>query len=225
MRARRKAVELAKTSLAQFLKYVEDVCVAKKRDPFSALMSIAQDQQGFFTTKQAIEAGYADNTHPYHVRAGNWERIWRGIYRLHHYPSPEDGDKMAWYLWSRGRDGHPVGAYSHETALSLFELGDFNPAELHMTVPPTFRRNGPVPKGVVLHRGNVSVSECTRLRGFVVCRPLRAVMDVARANSTATADLRRVVSDARRRGLITEWELAAKRKEHETDSLVKAVLP
>jgi hypothetical protein len=32
--------------------------------PFTALMTIAQDQQGYFTTKQAIEAGYADNTHP-----------------------------------------------------------------------------------------------------------------------------------------------------------------
>ena len=48
--------------------------MAKKNDPFAALMTIAQDQQGYFTTKQAIEAGYADNTHPYHVRAGNWER-------------------------------------------------------------------------------------------------------------------------------------------------------
>ena len=56
--------------------------MAKKNDPFTALMTIAQDQQGYFTTKQAIEAGYADNTHPYHVRAGNWERVWRGIYRM-----------------------------------------------------------------------------------------------------------------------------------------------
>jgi hypothetical protein len=31
--------------------------MAKKSDPFAALMTIAQDQQGYFTTKQAIEAG------------------------------------------------------------------------------------------------------------------------------------------------------------------------
>jgi hypothetical protein len=36
---------LIKSRLAQFLKYVEDVRVAKKRDPFAALMSVAQDQQ------------------------------------------------------------------------------------------------------------------------------------------------------------------------------------
>ena len=29
----------------------------KKNDPFAALMTVAQDQQGYFTTKQAIEAG------------------------------------------------------------------------------------------------------------------------------------------------------------------------
>jgi len=37
----------------------------RKIDPFSALMEIAQAQQGYFTTRQAIAAGYADNTHPY----------------------------------------------------------------------------------------------------------------------------------------------------------------
>ena len=37
-------------------------------------MTAAQNQQGYFTTKQAIETGYADNTHPYHVHVGNWER-------------------------------------------------------------------------------------------------------------------------------------------------------
>jgi hypothetical protein len=51
------------------------------------------------------------------------------------------------------------------------------------------------------------------------------VIDLAKANPTAVEDLRRVVSDARRRGLVTERELAAKRKECETDSLLKAVLP
>ena len=63
--------------------------MAKKNNPFAALMTIAQDQQGYFTTMQAIEAGNADNTHPYHVRAGNWERVWRGIYRMTHLPLPE----------------------------------------------------------------------------------------------------------------------------------------
>jgi predicted transcriptional regulator of viral defense system len=142
--------------------------MSKKNDPFAALMTIAQDQQGYFTTKQAIEAGYADNTHPYHVRAGNWERVRRGIYRMTHLPLPEDGEMMLWLLWSRGRNEKPMAAMSHETALSLFELGDFNPAKIHMTVPPTFRRNSSLPKSVVLHRAKFAPGEVTQLRGLTV---------------------------------------------------------
>jgi predicted transcriptional regulator of viral defense system len=199
--------------------------MTKKQDPFSALMEVAQDQQGFFTTAQAICAGYGDNTHPYHVRVGNWERVWRGIYRLRHYPFAEDGDKVAWYLWSRGRDEKPQGVYSHETALSLFDLGDFNPADFHMIVPTTFRRNGAIPKGIVLHRRRLKPAEYTRLRGFAVCRPLRAVTDLAIDNPVITEDLRRVVAEARRRGLITETELEIKNEEWKTNPVLSSMLP
>jgi predicted transcriptional regulator of viral defense system len=181
----------------------------KKSDSFAALMTVAQDQQGYFTTKQAIEARYADNTHPYHVRAGNWERVRRGIYRMAHFPPPEDGEMMAWLLWSRGRDEKPVAAMSHQTALSLFELGDFNPAKIHMSVPKTFRRNSPPPKAVVLHRATLAPAEVTRLRGLIVCRPLRALCDLASANPDEVADLRPIAVEARRRGLITGRELSA----------------
>ncbi|MGA3182415.1 MAG: type IV toxin-antitoxin system AbiEi family antitoxin domain-containing protein [Verrucomicrobiota bacterium] len=181
----------------------------KKSNPFAALMRVAQDQQGYFTTKQAIEAGYADNTHPYHVRAKNWERVLRGIYRITHFPPPEDGEMMAWLLWSRGRDEKPVAAMSHQTALSLFELGDFNPAKVHMSVPKTFRRNSPTPKAVVLHHATLAPAEVTQLRGLTVCRPLRALCDLASAYPDGVADLRPVAVEARRRGLITERELSA----------------
>ncbi len=38
------------------------------------LYEIAQSQQGFFTTKQATRAGFAEKTHSYHVKVGNWIR-------------------------------------------------------------------------------------------------------------------------------------------------------
>jgi hypothetical protein len=38
------------------------------------LLEIAQAQQGFFTTKQAMRAGFAEKVHAYHVNAGNWIR-------------------------------------------------------------------------------------------------------------------------------------------------------
>jgi predicted transcriptional regulator of viral defense system len=172
--------------------------MSKKNDPFAVLMNIAQDQQGYFTTKQAIEAGYADNTHPYHVRTGNWERVGRGIYRLTHLPPPEDGEMMAWLLWSRGRDEKPVAVMSHQTALSLFELGDFNPAKIHMIVPPAFRRNTRPSKAVVLHRAGLTPAELTHLRGLTVCRPLRALVDLAAANPESVGELHPVAVEARK---------------------------
>jgi predicted transcriptional regulator of viral defense system len=188
-------------------------------------MNLAQDQQGYFTTKQAIVAGYKDNTHPYHVRVGNWERVWRGIYRMVHLPSPEDGEMMVWLLWSRGRDERPLAAMSHETALSLFELGDFNPAKVHLIVPPTFRRNSRIPKPLVLHRAQLAPAEITQLRGLIVCRPLRALVDIASTYPDTLTDLQPIATDARRRGLITERDLAATSDQETARKLVTALLP
>ncbi len=44
------------------------------REASRRLFEIAEQQQGFFTTKQAKAAGFAENTHPYHVKVGNWIR-------------------------------------------------------------------------------------------------------------------------------------------------------
>jgi predicted transcriptional regulator of viral defense system len=191
------------------------ICVMSKRqqpDAFRALMQIAQEQQGYFTTKQALEAGYADNTHPYHVRAGNWLRIQRGIYRLADLSPAEDGFTPAYLLWTRGRNGKPVGVLSHETALSYFRLGDFNPPKIHITVPADFRRNSPTPKAVVLHRDRLAPAEITLLRGMRICRVARALCDVVRNSPVALEECQLVAKEARRRGLILEGEIKAVKK-------------
>jgi predicted transcriptional regulator of viral defense system len=172
-------------------------------------MQIAQEQQGYFTTRQAIESGYADNTHPYHVRTGNWERIQRGIYRLVHLSPPEDGRTPALLLWTRGRNDQPVGVLSYETALSYFNLGDFNPAKVHITVPVGFRRNSPTPKPVVLHRNALAPAEITLLRGMRICRAARTLCDVADNNPVALKECRLVAKAAIRQGLVLASEIKA----------------
>jgi hypothetical protein len=62
------------------------------REASRRLFDLAEQQQGFFTTKQAKAAGFAENTHPYHVQAGNWIREHRGIYRLTLFPTPDRPD-------------------------------------------------------------------------------------------------------------------------------------
>ena len=40
------------------------------RESERRLFETAEAQEGFFTTKEAKAAGFAENTHPYHVRSG-----------------------------------------------------------------------------------------------------------------------------------------------------------
>jgi predicted transcriptional regulator of viral defense system len=197
----------------------------RQPDPFNSLMQIAQEQQGYFTTKQAIESGYSDNTHPYHVRSGNWERIQRGIYRLVHLSPPEDGRTPAFLLWTRGRHDQAVGVLSHETALSYFNLGDFNPAKVHITVPVGFRRNTPPPRTVVLHRETLAPSEITLLRGMRICRAARALCNVAAKNPVALEECRLVAKDAIRQGLILESEIKAAKANPKFSAIAKKLFP
>ncbi|NKB24608.1 MAG: hypothetical protein GKR87_09605 [Kiritimatiellae bacterium] len=88
-------------------------------------------QQGFFTTKQAIQAGYPDAVHPYHVRNKDWVRIQRGIYRLSRYPAPNRPELMIWYLWSRNREEEPQGIYSYLTALEIHGILPARPDQLY----------------------------------------------------------------------------------------------
>jgi predicted transcriptional regulator of viral defense system len=174
------------------------------------LFEIAQAQSGFFTTKQAIEAGFASNTHPYHVRGGNWIREYRGIYRLANYPITERPDLMIGYLWSRDRHQNPQGVYSHETALSLYELSDANPRSLHMTVPRKFRRMAPAPPMMVLHRADILPEEAQETLGVRCTTPMRTLIDLAGEQGTDTALLRQAIHEALSRGLIRRREFAGK---------------
>src|SRR6266853_1586949 len=74
------------------------------REAALRLFEFAEQQQGFFTTKQAKAAGFAENTHPYHVQVGNWIREHRGIYRLDLFPTADRPDLVLWALWSRNRN-------------------------------------------------------------------------------------------------------------------------
>lgn len=174
------------------------------REVYDRLYEIAADQNGYFTTKQAIAAGYADNTHPFHLKAGNWIREYRGIYRLAKYPTGDHPDMVLWHLWSRGRDEKPEGVYSHQTALSLYELSDINPSKLHMTVPSSFRRSSPTPGILVLHRGTIRKEDIEARQGFRVTRPLKTISDLLITRSVQMDHMQQAVRQAYQRGIITK---------------------
>ena len=46
------------------------------------LFQVADNQQGFFTTKQAIKCGISSKNHAYFIKTDKWIKEGRGIYRL-----------------------------------------------------------------------------------------------------------------------------------------------
>src|ERR1700681_1469440 len=176
------------------------------------LYEITEDQQGFFTTKQAKATGFAENTHPYHVQAGNWIREHRGIYRLSSFPRGERPDLMLWSLWSRNRGEVAQGVYSHQTALSLYDLSGVMPANLHMTVPKNFRRNSEIPRVLVLHFADLPQDDIGAVHGVRVTKPMRTILDLVERGEVPLATLRQALREGQRRGLIRRNEIAEARK-------------
>jgi predicted transcriptional regulator of viral defense system len=173
-----------------------------------ALFDITEGQQGYFTAKQAADAGYQLGSLAHHVKSGNWVRVERGIYRLARFPQSAEEQLVIYALWSRNRAGKPEGVYSHQTALSIHELSDVNPAKLHMTVPVTFRRRAKTPKILVLHYAILDEKDVEQRHGFAVTRPLRAIADVATAESVSRDIVEQALTEGRQRGLITARELS-----------------
>lgn len=164
------------------------------------LYNVATSQQGYFTTAQARFAGFEDNLHPYHVQKGNWIREWRGIYRLARFPESEDSHLVLWSLWSRKRNGTVQGIYSHETALSLFDLSDANPAKLHMIVPPDFRRMADIPDVLSLHKRKIKLGDCEERSGYKVLKPVPTILILIKERTVSEEIIIQALKDGIRSG-------------------------
>ncbi len=183
---------------------------------YQNLYRIASAQGGFFTTKQAISCGYQTSSHPYHVKAGNWVREHRSIYRLVNFPSDDRPDLILWYLWSRNRSEDPQGIYSHETSLALRELTDINPNKLHMTVPRGFRRNSQIPDVIVLYYSDVPASDIDQMYGVKITNTMRTLMDIVKEGTLSDEILYQAISEAINTGMINKRALQKARKENQT---------
>ena len=193
----------------------------ERKEAAKRLYEVSEDQQGFFTTKEAKAAGFAENTHPYHVQAGNWIREHRGIYRLASFPRGERPDLMLWSLWSRNRREAAQGVYSHQTALSLYDLSDVMPAKLHMTVPKNFRRNSEIPRVLVLHFADLPQIDIGAVHGVRITKPMRTILDLLEHGEVPPATLRQALREGLRRGLIRRSEIAEARKRFTGDKQLR----
>ena len=167
----------------------------------TALWRIASGQRGYFTAAQALEAGYSYQAQRYHAKQGNWIPVDRGIYRLQEFtmlPGDEDDRLVRWALWSKGQ-----ATVSHTTALSVHDLGIANPADVHLTVPPGFRRKN---SAIVLHKADLTADEVEEREGYRVTTPIRAIAECAAAGVDQDV-LDSAVTEALERGLTTRRRL------------------
>jgi len=93
---------------------------------------------------------------------------------------------------------------SHESALVLHDLSELLPAEIHLTVPPKFRKDPPA--GCVLHKARLAPKDIEERAGFRVTVPLRTLLDVA-ASGVPEEQLQKAVPDALARGLVRRNKL------------------
>ena len=165
---------------------------------------LAAEQSGYFTASQAAGIGYSHQAQAHHVHAGNWLRVDRGLFRLAEWIPGINDDLARWALWSKGR-----GVISHETALAVYDIGEFESPYVNLTVPPAFRMSD---DAVRLHRAVLPDIDVTQRTGFRVTTALRSLIDVA-ALGVDIAQLGRAISDARNLGLVTIKTLRARSEE------------
>jgi len=167
---------------------------------YEALYGVAEQQAGYFTAAQAKACGYSQRQLTYYVRSGRFGRVRRGGYRLSQFPSSPSEDLFVAWL-----QAGPSAVISHDSALSLYDLSDALPTEVHLTIAPKASRRH---TGLRLHTRRLSEDEVTRYEGLPVTTVPRTIVDVA-ASGLAEELVTQAVHEAIRRGLTTTESLQA----------------
>jgi predicted transcriptional regulator of viral defense system len=173
-----------------------------KKPNWDLLFETANAQEGYFTTRQAAEAGFSSQLLLKHIRAGRVIRTRRGIYRLVHFPAGEHEELVVAWLWS-----DRAGVVSHQTALSLHGLSDVLPAHVHLTLPRAWQsRRLRIPDGVVVHHADVPSNDRSWFGAVPTTNPRRTLNDCAHEELSPDL-LRQAAQQAIRRGLVTTAEI------------------
>ncbi|MCZ7672276.1 MAG: type IV toxin-antitoxin system AbiEi family antitoxin domain-containing protein [Chloroflexi bacterium] len=138
---------------------------------YNRLYDTAERQAGYFTAAQARKHGFSWERLSDNVKHGRFLRLYRGVYRLANFPSSPYEDLFVAWL----RTG-PHSVISHESALSLYNLSDVLPQEIHVIIPRSGSRRRP---GLRLHTNQLRPEEITTRQGLPVTTVARTIADVA----------------------------------------------
>ena len=177
--------------------------MSKRKPDEHRLYRIAERQGGYFTTRQAHEAGYSDSLLTYHTKSGKFQRVRRGVYRWTAFPEMPHADLFVAWL-SMG----PKAVLSHDSALALYGLSDLLPGEIHLTVPRTASRRR---QGVRLHTARLLPDEITTREGLPVTTLPRTLTDLIR-DGVSEDLIHQAVHQALERGLVRQEDLLTEAK-------------
>lgn len=185
-------------------------------DTLDKLYSIAEAQAGYFTTRQAEDAGVDRSQLSRYAAAGRVQRARHGVYRLTHFPRSRHEDLFIAWL-----ETGPNSVISHESALALYDLSDALPATIHLTVPRSASRRR---HGLRLHTSQISQEEITNVEGLPATTVARTIVDVAR-EGLADELVEQAVREAVARGLVQpdDLRLAARRATRASQLIDRAV--
>ncbi len=174
----------------------------KNTDP-DTLYKIAENQAGYFTAKQAKQAGYSRQRLYDFSKGGQFTRVEHGIYRLTYFPASRFEDLYIAFL----RTG-PKSVISHESALSVYGLTDILPAKVHIIIPRTGSRRR---TNIQLHTNRLEPDEITAREGLSITTPARTIAD-AIASGVESNLIEQAITEALRRGLTSRDNLLKQAK-------------
>lgn len=166
-----------------------------------ALKRIAETQCGYFTSQQALAAGYRKDLHSYHVKRGNWQKLERGIFRLHGFADSIESEFVRWSLWATKRHGGRLVSISHESALHYYGLMPTKPSAVHVIAP--FSRSKAECSGCILHYDKLSWNDYLIRTGYNITTPYRTLCDM-KPDLILQQQWREIVKAAMTRNLIDQ---------------------
>jgi predicted transcriptional regulator of viral defense system len=185
------------------------------------LFELASSQQGYFTSAQALTVGYSRSLLSHYSKEGRFVRSRHGVYRLRQYPSSPNENVMAAWL-AVGKDS----VVSHESALSMLQLVDTIPNQIHVTVPRSRRYQRAWP-GVKIHTTirPLTKQQILTREGLFITSPTQSILDFAESGG-APEQVGHAIAQALQQGLITRRGLieAAQQRSERIERLVSRAL-
>jgi len=189
----------------------------RRAPDYDGLYEIAENQVGYFTASQARDVGFSWERLSSNAKTGLFLRVARGVYRLSRFPGSAYEDLfVAWLRTGRN------AVISHESALSVYELTDVLPGDIHVIVPRTASRRR---KGIRQHTNQLAPDEITRREGLPVTTVARTIADVS-ISGLAEEQVQQAIRESLQRGLTSQNELLshADRRSGRAKRIIQATL-